>query len=185
MLWIESECIDCKLLWCKSVLIGRIWILARRCHMTASALERPASSIHKGWARCQSMTKDKSEERRSSSSEAFGTLSAPLNMQNLEFHFNFSLSFCCRSKKFSSNAKKATRANLCTSVTTARIKSILAFVKWKYFDTEVKINLHLKYRNSIGQKLIENAKMVTSIWWVLGTSVACGQRVLPDRSIVN
>ena len=152
MLWIESECIDCKLLWCKSVLIGRIWILARRCHMTgASASEKPASSIHKGWARCQSMTKDKSEERRSSSTEAFGTLSAPLNMQNLEFHFNFSLSFCCRSKKFSSNAKKATRANLCTSVTTARIKSILAFVKWKSFDTEVKefnwTKVHSKRQN--------------------------------------
>ena len=134
---------------------------------TVSHDRSPAFAIHKGWARCQSMTKDKSEERRSSSTEAFGTLSAPLNMQNLEFHFNFSLSFCCRSKKFSSNAKKATRANLFTSVTTARIKSILAFVKWKSFDTEVKefnwIKIHWKCQNSqFGE--------------FLGKSVVCGQR---------
>ena len=117
-----QECRDCKLLRCKSVLIGRIWILARWCHMTRGGAA--SSSIHKGWARCQSMTKDKSEKQQQ-----------PLGLYPR--HWICKSSLFCRSKRFSSNAKKAIRVNSCMCGTIARIRSTLDCAKWRFFDIKV------------------------------------------------
>lgn len=72
-----QECRDCKLLRCKSVLIGRIWILARWCHMTRGGGLLIYSQ------RLGTLPIDDEGQIWEAAAAAFGTLSAPLNMQKL------------------------------------------------------------------------------------------------------